>query len=53
MQRSIVPYIKHSFKNNNFSSLTKKLQLSTGILGVFFILELINQMEKTEGGGYK
>ena len=53
MQRSIAPYIKHSSENNNSSSLNEKVQLGTGISGVFSGLALINHMKKNEVGGYK
>ena len=53
MQRSIAPCIKQFSSNNNFSSLTDKLQLGTEISGAFFVFELINQTTKNEGGGYK
>ncbi|MCJ1349300.1 hypothetical protein MMC31_007536, partial [Peltigera leucophlebia] len=59
MQRSLAPYIKLFFRNNNFSSSSEKLQLSTEILQLvieilraFFAFELINQTKKNEGGGY-
>ena len=53
MQRCIAPYIKHSSENNNSSSWNERLQLGTGILGVFSVLVLIYQTRKNEGGGYK
>ena len=46
MQKSTAPYIKQFSRNNNS-------QLSTEILGAFFVLELIDQTKRDEGGGYK